>query len=67
MSPYDIFARELTISGSQSLQHTCTELSGCCRRLLDGDAFITDRIPLAEVTRALEVVRGGQSKTQLVP
>ena len=36
--------------------------------LLDGDAFITDRIPLTEVTRALEVVRRGEGiKTQLIP
>jgi Zn-dependent alcohol dehydrogenase len=36
--------------------------------LLDGDAFITDRIPLSEVTRALDVVRRGQGvKTQLIP
>ena len=69
VSPYDIFARELTISGSQSLQHTLHRAVGVLSAgLLDGDAFITDRIPLTEVTRALEVVRGGQGvKTQLVP
>ena len=47
VSPYDIFARELTISGSQSLQHTLHRAVGVLSAgLLDGDAFITDRIPL---------------------
>jgi threonine dehydrogenase-like Zn-dependent dehydrogenase len=69
VSPYDIFARELTISGSQSLQHTLHRAVGVLSAgLLDGDAFITDRIPLSEVTRALDVVRRGQGvKTQLIP
>ena len=69
VSPYDIFARELTISGSQSLQHTLHRaVRVLTAGLLDGDAFITDRIPLTEVTRALEVVRRGEGiKTQLIP
>jgi 2-desacetyl-2-hydroxyethyl bacteriochlorophyllide A dehydrogenase len=69
VSPYDIFARELTISGSQSLQHTLHRAVGVLAAgLLDGDAFITDRIALTEVTRALDVVRRGEGvKTQLIP
>jgi threonine dehydrogenase-like Zn-dependent dehydrogenase len=68
VSPYDIFARELTISGSQSLQHTLHRaVAVLAAGLLDGDAFITDRIPLPEVMRALDMVRRGQGvKTQLV-
>jgi 2-desacetyl-2-hydroxyethyl bacteriochlorophyllide A dehydrogenase len=69
VSPYDIFARELTISGSQSLQHTLHRaVQVLAAGLLDGDAFITDRIPLTEVKRALDVVRRGEGvKTQLIP
>jgi len=69
VSPYDIFARELTISGSQSLQHTLHRaVRVLAAGLLDGDAFITDRIPLTEVKRGLDVVRRGEGvKTQLIP
>ena len=67
VSPYDIFARELTISGSQSLQqHRAVEVLAA--GLLDGDAFVTERIALNDVARALELVRRGEGvKTQLVP
>jgi 2-desacetyl-2-hydroxyethyl bacteriochlorophyllide A dehydrogenase len=69
VSPYDIFARELTISGSQSLQHTLHRaVRVLAAGLLDGDAFVTDRVPLIEVNRALDVVRRGEGvKTQLIP
>jgi 2-desacetyl-2-hydroxyethyl bacteriochlorophyllide A dehydrogenase len=69
VSPYDIFARELTISGSQSLQHTLHRaVRVLAEGLLDGDAFITGRFALTEVNRALDKVRRGEGvKTQLVP
>jgi 2-desacetyl-2-hydroxyethyl bacteriochlorophyllide A dehydrogenase len=69
VSPYDIFARELTISGSQSLQHTLHRaVEVLAAGLLDGDAFVTERIALNDVARALELVRRGEGvKTQLVP
>jgi 2-desacetyl-2-hydroxyethyl bacteriochlorophyllide A dehydrogenase len=69
VSPYDIFARELTITGSQSLQHTLHRaVQVLAEGLLDGDAFVTERIGLTDVAHALDVVRGGHGvKTQLVP
>lgn len=69
VSPYDIFARELTITGSQSLQRTLHRaillLAG---GVLDGDAFVTDRIAFDEMATALDKVRNGDGvKVQLVP
>ena len=69
VSPYDIFARELTISGSQSLQHTLHRAVGVLAAgLLDGNAFVTNRVGITDAERAFEVVRRGEGvKTQLVP
>ena len=69
VSPYDIFARELTITGSQSLQRTLHRAMRLLSEgLLDGDSYITERIGLNDIARALEVVRRGEGiKTQLVP
>ena len=69
VSPYDIFARELTITGSQSLQRTLHRAMRLLSEgLLDGDSYITDRIGLNDIAHALEVVRRGEGiKTQLVP
>lgn len=69
VSPYDIFARELTISGSQSLQHTLNRaVSVLAAGLLDGDAFVTNRIDITDAASAFDLVRRGEGlKTQLVP
>jgi threonine dehydrogenase-like Zn-dependent dehydrogenase len=69
VSPYDIFARELTITGSQSLQHTFHRaVHVLAQGVLDGDAFITARIGLPDVAHALDMVRNGEGvKTQIVP
>ena len=69
VSPYDIFARELTISGSQSLQHTLHRAVGVLAAgLLDGNAFVTNRIGIADAAKAFDLVRRGDGlKTQLVP
>ena len=69
VSPYDIFARELTITGSQSLQRTLHRAMRLLSEgLLDGDSYITERVGLNDIARALEVVRRGEGiKTQLVP
>ena len=69
VSPYDIFARELTITGSQSLQRTLHRaMRLLSERLLDGDSYITERIGLNDIAHALDVVRRGEGiKTQLVP
>ena len=61
VSPYDIFARELTISGSQSLQHTLHRAVGVLAAgLLDGDAFVTNRVDIADAARAFDLVRRGE-------
>jgi 2-desacetyl-2-hydroxyethyl bacteriochlorophyllide A dehydrogenase len=69
LSPYQIFERELTITGSQSLRQTFGRASEVLAAgLLDGDAFVTDRIPLDDLATALERVRSGVGlKTQIVP
>jgi threonine dehydrogenase-like Zn-dependent dehydrogenase len=68
-SPYQIFERELTITGSQSLRLTFGRASEVLAAgLLDGDAFVTDRIPLENLATALERVRDGVGlKTQILP
>ena len=69
VSPYDIFARELTITGSQSLQHTLQRAARVLAGgVLDGDAFITERVALSRAEHALASVRRGAGiKTQIVP
>jgi 2-desacetyl-2-hydroxyethyl bacteriochlorophyllide A dehydrogenase len=69
VSPYDIFARELTITGSQSLQGTLHRaVLLLSEGLLDGDWFITDRINVNDFAQALDKVRDGEGvKLQLIP
>ena len=68
VSPYDIFAKELTITGSQSLQHTFGRAAqALAAGVLDGEALVTARVPLLDVDKAIDLVRRGEGiKTQLI-
>lgn len=68
ISPYEIFAKELTITGSQSLQHTFGRaVETLATGSLDGDKLVTARIPLVDIGNAVDLVRRGDGiKTQII-
>ncbi|MBV6760202.1 alcohol dehydrogenase catalytic domain-containing protein [Rhodococcus opacus] len=67
VSPYAIFAKELTITGSQSLQNTFGRaVHTLAAGAIDGEALVTARVPLADIDKALDLVRRGDGiKTQI--
>lgn len=69
IAPYEIFAKELTITGSQSLQHTFARaLTVLASDRIDGNRYVTEQIPLADAARAVDNVRRGVGiKTQISP
>jgi 2-desacetyl-2-hydroxyethyl bacteriochlorophyllide A dehydrogenase len=68
ISPYEVFAKELTITGSQSLQQTFGRaVETLASGHLDGDKLVTARIPLADIDGAVDLVRRGDGiKTQVI-
>jgi threonine dehydrogenase-like Zn-dependent dehydrogenase len=69
VSPYAIFAKELTITGSQSLQHTFARaVHTVAAGAVNCAALITARVPLPDIDTAIGLVRRGDGiKTQLLP
>ena len=67
VSPYAIFAKELTITGSQSLQHTFARaVHTLAAGAINCEALITARIQLTEIDNAIDLVRRGVGiKTQV--
>ncbi|MGC0367169.1 threonine dehydrogenase-like Zn-dependent dehydrogenase [Rhodococcus sp. 27YEA15] len=67
VSPYDIFAKELAITGSQSLQHTFGRAAhALAAGVLDGEALVTAQVPLPDIEKAIDLVRRGEGvKTQI--
>jgi 2-desacetyl-2-hydroxyethyl bacteriochlorophyllide A dehydrogenase len=68
-SPYEFFDRELTMTGSQSLRLTFGRAAAVLAEgFVDGDALITDSLPLSRVTEAFDNVASGRGlKTQVLP
>jgi threonine dehydrogenase-like Zn-dependent dehydrogenase len=67
--PYDVFAREITVVGSNSVRHTFSRaLRLIAGGFLDLDLLLSPTIPLAEVATAFDHVRRGQGlKVTLAP
>ncbi len=61
ISPYDIFRRELTIVGSNSVRHTFGRaLAVLARGRIPCDLLLDDPVPLAEIGTALRRTRDGR-------
>jgi 2-desacetyl-2-hydroxyethyl bacteriochlorophyllide A dehydrogenase len=64
-----VYREEITIMGTMSVQHTMERAADLLTTgLVDADALITARFPLADYARALDAVRDGSGiKTVVVP
>ncbi|MFF1552957.1 hypothetical protein ACFVX3_18155 [Rhodococcus erythropolis] len=59
-APYDIFAQELTITGSQSLQHLRSRRARPRRRRVWLRSPGHRRLPLPAIEKAIDLVRRGE-------
>jgi 2-desacetyl-2-hydroxyethyl bacteriochlorophyllide A dehydrogenase len=58
--PYRVYNREITIAGSMAVLHSFERAADLfAAGALDPADFITDRIPMADYAKAVEVFRGG--------
>jgi 2-desacetyl-2-hydroxyethyl bacteriochlorophyllide A dehydrogenase len=69
IEPYKIYNQEITITGSMAVLHSYERAAELfATGVLDPRVFITERIPLADYSHALDVFRtGGGLKTQVIP
>jgi 2-desacetyl-2-hydroxyethyl bacteriochlorophyllide A dehydrogenase len=69
IDPYRIYNKEITITGSMAVLHSFERAAELfAGGVLDPDTFISDRLPLAEYARAIDLVkRGAGRKIQVLP
>jgi 2-desacetyl-2-hydroxyethyl bacteriochlorophyllide A dehydrogenase len=69
ISPYEIYNRELTITGSRAVLHSFERAADLFSAgVIDWRVFVTDQVPLDEIGDALTSFAGGQGiKTQVLP
>ncbi len=67
-SPYDIYRREITITGSMAVLNSFERAMELMKDgVINPDVFITDRFPLTAFPKAIEAFRSGAGlKTQVV-
>lgn len=69
LSPYDVYRREITITGSMAVLHSFERAVDLyAAGVLDASLLVTDRVPLARCAQALDAFAAGHGvKTQLLP
>lgn len=67
LSPYDVYRREITVTGSMAVLHSFRRAAELLAAgLLDADALVTTRRPLAEYAEALAAFRAGEGRKTVV-
>ncbi len=69
VSPYDVYRREITITGSMAVLHSFERAADLfAAGVLDAGVLITRQSPLADYADALDAfARGEGLKTQVLP